>query len=180
MHENPLKEVVGVSKRIFISYSWTDTDDINRLDNQFLRFQIKLTRDIRDLTYNTSIHNFMDTIQQHDKLILYVSDSYLRSINCMYEASQALEMKDKVVLILKKGTRVFSPEDKIDLINYWKDKLQKFSQTDPKRLKSEIDDITIAYNCISDFIDFVKQDNRMDNQNLDFDTLLDLLKVEKA
>ncbi|WP_164918980.1 toll/interleukin-1 receptor domain-containing protein [Caproiciproducens sp. NJN-50] len=77
-----------MEKRIFLSYNWNDTKDVNRLDNLFSRFQIHLTRDIRDLKYNANIHNFMDGIRKHDKLILYVSDSYLRSVNCMYEASQ--------------------------------------------------------------------------------------------
>lgn len=169
-----------MSRHIFISYNWNDSDDVNRLDNLFLRFQIQLTRDIRDLEYNANIHDFMDTIKLHDKLIIYVSDSYLRSVNCMYEASQAMSMKSKTVIIIKKGTKLFDPVDKMGLKNYWEERMQKISQMDPDDFQQEIDDTKVAYNCISAFIDFIKQDNRMNDEALDFDALLNILQVEKA
>ncbi len=169
-----------MSRRIFLSYSWDNSNDVNRLDNLFSRFQIQLTRDIRDLKYNANIHDFMDTIKLHDKLILYVSDSYLRSVNCMYEASQAMAMKDNVIIIIKKGTKLFDATDKMDLENYWEKKSQKISQMDLANFQQEINDAKEAYNSISKFIDFVKQDNRMNDEALDFDALLDILQVEKA
>lgn len=169
-----------MEKRIFISYSWADAEAVNRLDNQFQRFQINLTRDIRALAYDASIHDFMDTIQQHDQLIIYVSDHYLRSINCMYEASQALSMNDKVKFIVKTGTKLFSPEDKINLINYWTDCLERYTHTYPAQLEQEIHDTKIACDHISDFIDLVKGAYRMDDQHLDFDTLLNDLKISKS
>lgn len=169
-----------VGRRIFLSYNWDNSDDANRLDNLFSRFQIQLTRDIRDLEYNANIHDFMDTIKLHDKLILYVSDSYLRSVNCMYEASQAMDMKDEAMIIIKRGTKLFDATDKMDLENYWEKKFQQISQMDPSSFQQEINDTKIAYNSISAFVDFVKQGNRMNDEALDFDALLGILQVEKA
>lgn len=60
-----------MDKKIFISYNWDDIEKINYIDSIFSRFQINLTRDIRDLKYNTNIHLFMDSIKDHDKLIIY-------------------------------------------------------------------------------------------------------------
>ena len=92
-----------MNKRIFLSYCWSDSEDVNSIDSKFSRFGIHLTRDLRDLKYNTNIHQFMDGIKKHDKIIIYVSNSYLQSVNCMYEASQIFDIKDRVVFILKKG-----------------------------------------------------------------------------
>ena len=169
-----------MGRSIFLSYSWDNSDDVNRLDNLFSRFQIQLTRDIRDLKYNANIHDFMDTIKLHDKLILYVSDSYLRSVNCMYEASQAMAMKDNVIIIIKKGTKLFDVTDKMDLEKYCEKKVEKISQMDSAKFRQEINDTKLVNNSIGTFIDFVKQDNRMNNEALDFDALLDILQVEKA
>lgn len=169
-----------MEKRIFLSYSWEDTADANQLDNLFARFQIRLTRDIRDLTYNTNIHRFMDTLKQHDKLILLVSDSYLRSVNCMYEASQVLEMQEKTVILLKKDTRLFGIEDKAALINFWQNKLQTILQMDPLLYRQELADTQIACQTIGAFVDYIKQDNRMNVETLDFDVLIENLQLNKS
>lgn len=169
-----------MDKRIFISYSWNDTGDINRLDSQFLRFQIRLTRDIRDLRYDTGIHAFMDRIKTCDKLIIYVSDTYLRSVNCMYEASQVLDMPEKVVIILKKGTRLFGIDDKLELIHYWEENYQEILRLDPARFSQEAEDTRRACASIGPFLDFIKQNNRMNSEEPDFDVLLDSLGVERA
>lgn len=167
-------------KRIFLSYCWEDTASANRLDSLFAKFQIRLTRDIRDLKYNTNIHGFMDSLKTHDKLIVLVSDSYLRSLNCLYEASQVLTMREKVVLILKKETHLFRVEEKAALIKFWETKLQDVSRWDPLIFQQEIADTQIACNTIGAFIDYIKQDNRMNEESLDFDILLDDLQIEKS
>lgn len=168
-----------MDKRIFLSYCWNDTAAANRLDNLFSRFGVPLTRDTRDLAYNACIHDFMDTIKQHDQIILYVSDSYLHSINCMYEASQTLDMQERVVVIIKDGTHVFGAQDKLDLLRYWETQLLEISKMDPVEFRQEIKDVETAYRAVGAFVDFIKKDNRMNDKSLDFDALLSLLGVEK-
>lgn len=169
-----------MNKRIFLSYCWSDNEDVNSIDSNFSRFGIHLTRDLRNLEYNTNIHQFMDEIKKHDKIIIYVSDSYLQSVNCMYEASQIFDIKDRVVFILKKGTDIFSVENKERFIFYWQSKYEELLKKDAISFKNEIEDTTRAYKSISKFIDLVKNDYRMNNESLDFDSLFDCLEVEKV
>lgn len=173
--ENPINN----NQRIFLSYCWADTDDVNRLDNQFLRFGIRITRDVRDLAYDENIHDFMNRVKSHDKIVLYISDSYLRSVNCMYEAAQVLTMQDSVIVIVKSGTKLFDVKDKSALIKYWNEKLVKLSEMNLTQYQDEIADTRIAQQSIAEFINFVKKNYRMTSNLLDFDVLLDRLQLEK-
>lgn len=146
-----------MSSNIFISYCWDDFDRVNCIDNIFNRFGIHLIRDIRNLDYDTNIHRFMDKITEHEKIIVYLSDSYLKSLNCMYEAAQILKRKDKFTIIIKKGTKIFKVEDKENLIRYWKEKYEEIVNKDIVKFREEIADTKIAYDTISEFIDFVKK-----------------------
>lgn len=167
------------SKSIFISYSWDDKEEVNRIDSHFTRFGINLIRDIRELAYNSSIRDFMKRIGTCDKVILYISENYLKSVNCMYEASQVLEIKEKFVLIVKKGTQLYGPAEKKRFIDYWKEKYSEISKMDEQDFKNEIEDTKIAYNTIAKFIDRLTEDLRMNDEKLDFDELFDNLEIEK-
>lgn len=173
------KAISNMDTSIFLSYSWADKGDINRIDNLFSRFNIKVTRDIRDLAYNTDIHKFMDGVKAHDKIILYVSDSYLKSVNCMYEGSQVLGMQDRVTVIVKKGTKLFEVDDKKNLIDYWDQKVAEILQLDPAQFQSEIADTRLAQQSVAKFIDFVKEKYRMNDEDLEFEALLDSLQIQK-
>lgn len=87
-------------------------EEVTRIDSHFTRFGINLIRDIRELMCNSNIRDFMKRIGECDKVILYISENYLKSVNCMYEASQVLEIKEKVVLIVKKDTRLYGSVEK--------------------------------------------------------------------
>ena len=158
-------------RRIFLSYSWDDKTEANHIDNIFMRFNIELTRDIRDLKYDVNIHAFMDNLQKHDKLLLFVSDSYLRSVNCMYEAAKALDIPEKIVIIVKEGVNLWDVGYKAELLSYWEQEYQKTSTWDAIYFQQEIEDTKLAYSSIGRFIDFAKQNIRMNENTLDFDIL---------
>lgn len=168
-----------MDKKIFISYNWDDIEKINYIDSIFSRFQINLTRDIRDLKYNTNIHLFMDSIKDHDKLIIYISDMYLKSINCMYEASQILDKDDKVVFIIKKGIKIFSIQDKERLVKYWEEEYTRVKQLDSNLYQQEINDTYVVSKAIAPIIDMIKKCNRMDDGSLDIESLFKFLDIEK-
>lgn len=166
-------------RRIFLSYSWDDKTEANHIDNIFMRFNIELTRDIRDLKYDVNIHAFMDNLQKHDKLLLFVSDSYLRSVNCMYEAAKALDIPEKIVIIVKEGVNLWDVGYKAELLSYWEQEYQKTSTWDAIYFQQEIEDTKLAYSSIGRFIDFAKQNIRMNENTLDFDILFKELQVER-
>lgn len=165
-------------KKIFLSYCWHDHEAVNRLDNALVRFGIQITRDIRDLDYDANIHHFMDSISTYDKIILYVSDSYLRSVNCMYEVSQALKAPEKIVVIVHQGAKIFNQSDKEDIVNYWENAYSTLCEKNTDYYRQETEDTKIALDTITHFIDFLKQGNRMNDKTIDFCTLLNRLQVD--
>jgi TIR domain. len=104
-------------KRIFISYSWTNKDIADIIDEDFSKLGYPLTRDERDIRYKDSIKEFMQQIGKHDFVIMLISDSYLKSENCMYEVMEVIrdrEYKKKILMI------VLADEDKKFYKNYEK------------------------------------------------------------
>ena len=110
-------------KRIFISYSWANKDIADLIDEDFLELGYTLTRDERDIKYKDSIKEFMQQVEKHDFVIMLISDSYLKSENCMYEVMEVMrdrEYKKKILMI------VLQDEDKKFYKNY-----EKLSVEDP-------------------------------------------------
>lgn len=70
-------------------------------------------------------------------------------------------------------------DDKKNLISYWEEKMDNILQSDPVQFQSEIADTRLAQQSIAKFIDFVIDNKRMDDENLEFETLLDSLQVQK-
>lgn len=152
-------------KKIFISYSWANKDIADLIDDKFSEKGIKLTRDERDLKYKESIKEFMQSIGEHDHVIMLISDSYLKSPNCMYEVMEVMrdrKYKDRIIFILlrdedkkyykdyekkmsieekfrdlKIGTNIFNPIARIEYIKYWEDKQEELD-TKIKQIKEDI------------------------------------------
>ena len=111
-------------KRIFISYSWANKDIADLIDDDFQKLRYTLTRDERDIRYKDSIKEFMQQIGKHDFVIMLLSDSYLKSENCMYEVMEVMrdrEYKKKILMIVLKD------EDKKFYKNH-----EKFMVDDPE------------------------------------------------
>lgn len=101
----PLKPefVESSHPKIFISYCWEDKLFADLIDEDFKKLGFTLTRDERDLRFKESIKSFMESIGKHDFVISIISDNYLKSVNCMYEISEVMrlrEYKDKMLLII--------------------------------------------------------------------------------
>jgi len=80
-------------QKIFFSYAWEDHAGINK-DSEMLVNSIYdslkkdgcyLIRDKTDLGYKDFISEFMQSIGQGDKIIIVISDKYVRSPFCMFE-----------------------------------------------------------------------------------------------
>jgi hypothetical protein len=78
---------------IFLSYSHKDEEIADGVDKFFISKNIQLTRDVRDAMPYSSLKKFMDTIRDHDYVIMLISDAYLKSTNCMYEVIQFIQEK---------------------------------------------------------------------------------------
>ena len=77
-------------KKVFISYAWggESEETVNQLDQAFQGKGITLVRDKRDLGFKGCIKAFMEDIGRGKAVIVVISDKYLKSRNCMDEASR--------------------------------------------------------------------------------------------
>ena len=115
----------------YISYAWNDSDNTSREDFVDLicnklsqNAGIKIFRDRNILTIQDSIESFMNRMGRGKGIILVISDKYLKSEYCMYEAWQVYKndnFKERVfIAILSDVDR--SDEGILNYIRYWQDK----------------------------------------------------------
>jgi tetratricopeptide (TPR) repeat protein len=153
-------------KTIFLSYSWDDSKIANSLEAYFesvniesMGFEIK--RDIRQ-KLKINLKKFMQGVKTTDYVIPIISHNYLRSSNCMYEASEVLKSKDyrkRVVPIITSSANLFTPEGKATYIRYWEDRIQNVkdslkSLNNPQHARSILDDIRKYEKILSNLDDF--------------------------
>lgn len=115
---------------IFISYSWNDTRFVDELDKKLQAYGYKVERDIRDAEYAQSIKEFMKRIRKTDYSIIVLSDSFLKSENCMREILEFIkddDYKNRIIpIILESAREIWSVNKGINYTIYWKNREKEF------------------------------------------------------
>lgn len=111
---------------LYISYSWSVDSEMNDLCSELKKKGIPFSRDVNDCGYKDSIKQFEEKIGKGARVLAYVNDKYLKSIQCMYE----------LALVFKHGdveNRIFPIVDIVDcrdasfskeLFDYWNKQYQ--------------------------------------------------------
>lgn len=114
--------------RTFLSYCWADVATAESIDKDFQSIGITLTRDIRDIGYFNSIRRFMESIGEHDFVVMIISDDYLKRKNCMYEACEVIgnhRFSQKVLPVLLDNVRhIFDHNNRIPYYKLWKERVE--------------------------------------------------------
>ena len=157
---------------VFISYSWNDTDVADGIE-EYLGNTYNIKRDIRDLGAWSSINEFMQSIRNQDYAILIISESYLKSRNCMYEILEVMkekEFREKIFPVVLEST-IYQPLSRIRYIEYWEKESEKLelglkniSITNVYELGTEL---KIYKNIASSIGDFLKVICDMNNPNIE-------------
>jgi hypothetical protein len=74
----------------------------------------------------------MKKIRDMDYCLMIISDSYLKSQNCMYEVLEFIKDDNyinKILPIICKGTRIFSSVDRTYYTKYWQDEYKKIEHS---------------------------------------------------
>lgn len=136
-------------KKVFLSYSYADKSvaevifsDLSHLED------VDIFIDEIKIRYTDKIESFMKKIKKCDYSLIVVSDSFLKSENCMFEIIELFkddEYKKKVLPIILqdneldkeeiRGANIHTDEGILSYILYWKDRYEK--------LKSGIERISI-------------------------------------
>lgn len=115
-------------KTIFLSYNWHDWETADRIDRYLLRIpDITVKRDLRDIGPWKSIREFMTGIRQQDYAVFIVSDSYLKSKNCMFEVTEMMKEQNYAHRIFPAvvETSIYEPLVRAGYINYWQQECDK-------------------------------------------------------
>jgi tetratricopeptide (TPR) repeat protein len=150
---------------IFLSYSWSNKEQAEYINNILSTLGISIRRDITVLSYKDDLRNFMRQIRECDYSIILVSDDYLKSPNCLYELSELFKdsnYTDKVLPIIIDGTKIYSIDDKANLIRFWNDKcketqkiLSDLNPVNSINLLQELKIYTQIYGVIDELIDSI-------------------------
>lgn len=133
-------------KKIFLSYCQRDSCIADLVENALSK-QIEpfgmISRDIRDVKYKESFRKFMETIGQHDYVIMILSDNYFKSRNCLYEVLEVMRDRnysEKLLFIILRdtdcafyseqptspiGAHVYDTEGQTSYISYWQQQSRK-------------------------------------------------------
>lgn len=131
--EQNASDPVNANSGIYISYAWGGDSEkiVDLLDTELQKKSVKLTRDKRDLGYKGSIVGFMEDIGKGNKIIVVISEKYLKSENCMFELTQIYENKNfakRIFPIVLEDADIYSPVSRIKYIKYWNDKIAELDE----------------------------------------------------
>jgi len=190
-NNNKIEENNKESK-IFLSYSHKNKETADRVDKFFISKDIKLTRDVRDALPYSNLEKFMDTIRDHDYVILLIGDVYLKSVNCMYEVIQFIQERDYIdrtfPIIIDNETAIFDSSKHIKYVHYWqkeyknfRDKIKALELTGTSYLHKELDKIDKIQSNIGEFLDKISKLKCLqleELENTDYKAILD--KISKT
>ena len=147
---------------IFLSYSWHDRDIADIIQKDMGNVGIKLIRDTTNLKYKDDLKEFMGMVRSTDYSIILLSESYLKSTNCMFEAMELMKERnfiEKVLPIMIEDIKIFKPADQINFIKYWKnekylleDQTKNLDIISSLNIFNQLKVVSQIYNSIDEFI----------------------------
>ncbi len=119
-----------------VSYAWGDDSPegkerglvVDRLCQLATNKGIRILRDKQDLRLGDQLSKFMRRIGRGDRVIVIISDKYLKSPNCMYELfeiwrnshQEADEFLQRVRIYSTSCARIFSVGERLNYAVHWK------------------------------------------------------------
>ena len=180
---------------IFISYAWKGESEtlVDTICDAFAAKGYQVTRDKSSMTYKDSIREFMDRIGRGKYIIAVVSDKYMKSEYCMYEAYRMFQspaFRERVFPIVLPDADIFSFRGQAAYLRYWDQEYKGLeaeyrsiangSPTMVAPLTERLRDIEATTRFINDFMAAVSDMNVLTSQmhvELNFDQLLTAIEA---
>jgi len=159
--------------KIFLSYCWNDSSEANKIYDYFKNSQnIELHRDTIDIGKWGSIKEYMQSISNMDYTILLISDSYLKSANCMYEVLEVMRdrnYRDKIFpAVIDSG--IYSPVTRAKYVKHWQDEFKELESTlkeiNVQNLGKLNEDLKRRQDISSNIAEFLDVVSDMNNPNI--------------
>lgn len=120
------------NKTVFLSYAGSDEEIADKIDKYLSGISgITVKRDKRDIKAWKSIREFMKSIRKQNYAVLIVSEAYLKSKNCMFEAVEVMkeqEYTDRIFPVVV-NTSIYEVHTRAQYIKYWKEEYEKLEKT---------------------------------------------------
>jgi len=117
--------------KIFLSYSWNDKKLADKIFYDLSLAELTIVKDDHSIKYTDKISEFMKRIRESDFALILVSDSYLKSVNCMTEVMELSKDEGiwkKILPVVSTDTKFYDPIDRIRYIKYWENKSAKVEE----------------------------------------------------
>jgi hypothetical protein len=171
-----------MTPEIFISYAWRDRekdpspDDresiVDTLCATLQGSNLLVRRDKTQITYKDSIGDFMRNIGAANRAIVVVSDKYLRSRYCMYEAIEVLNHRNldaRLFPLVLDDAKIHDPIAALDYVAYWEQQVADLeaalskvkNETAKFRYQSELRDLKDIAEKIQDFMTWIADKNTL-------------------
>lgn len=159
---------------IFLSYCWADSNEANKIYDYFICKQdIELHRDTIDIKKWGSIKEYMQSVENMDYIILLISDSYLKSTNCMYEVLEVMRdrnYRNKIFPAVIYAD-IYSPITRAKYVKYWQDEFKELEQTlkelNTQNLGKLHEDLKQRQDISANIADFLDVVSDMNNPNIE-------------
>jgi len=130
---------------IFVSFAWGDDQTEAGVKRQlavdglcgYLENQgFLVRRDSQEIRYGGVISEYMQRLGRADRVLVILSEKYLRSISCMtelhaiYQRSQGVqdEFLQRVIPVALEDARFSTPEERVSHARYWQDRSTELKQ----------------------------------------------------
>ncbi len=131
---------------VFISYAWPETKSKNKVHTPLVdkicsvleENNFKVSVDKKDVKYKDNIEKFEERLGKGDKIILIVSDKFLRSRHCMYEFLKIRErgnVNERIFPIVLSDANIYDPKEKLEYVKHWEVEIESLD-AEIKKLKS--------------------------------------------
>lgn len=163
----------GRKSEVFLSYCWEDEKVADEVYDNLLRCtQINLHRDKLKIEHWGSIKAYMHSISQMDYTILLISETYLKSPNCMYEVLEVMrdrKYKDKIFPAVV-YTGIYTPAIRADFVKYWQEELSKLKEATngiaPQNLGPLIENLKQLQDIAANIAEFLERVSDMNNPQI--------------
>ncbi|MBI9065117.1 MAG: tetratricopeptide repeat protein [Marinilabiliaceae bacterium] len=154
--------------KIFIAYCRDNKNKADEIDNDFKKVGISLTRDIRDAEQKTNLKEYLSSVRVQDYMLMLISDSFLKSVSCMFELLEVFKekgFKNRILQIILGNADIFTLKGKLSYIQFWENEYAELSilarNSSPKNLgaiTNKLKELDFLCKQIGEFLEFLSNE----------------------
>lgn len=165
--------MVDGKAQIFLSYCWADDKIADEIYAKLAMLpEVNIHRDKIDIGKWKSIKAYMQSISNMDFTILLISDSYLKSSNCMYEVLEVMRDRNYSNRIFPAVifSGIYNPIMRAKYVKYWQDQYQDLKEElngiEPTNLSMLSEDLKRYQDIAANIVKFLDTVSDMNNPEL--------------